>query len=832
MHTFNLIIVLLLGCETEIKNTPVEPSDEITVYTDSDGDGYISDEDCDDMDAGIHPGVEEICDGLDNNCDGQIDEGVTLTFYLDADEDGFGDPNTQEQRCEQGIDTVPNNNDCDDTNPEIYPGVEEICDGLDNNCDGDIDEDIGDLYYLDADEDGFGDPNTTVYSCDGTSSLGLLVDDNLDCDDNNNQSHPLATEYCDEIDNNCDGQVDETGTISFYLDNDGDGYGDANTSVLACSPPENYIEQSGDCDDTNSNIAPDQVESCDNIDNNCNGWIDDADPSLQGGTTYYLDADGDGFGTPNISQVACVAPSQFVTNSTDCNDLSVTANPSATEVCDGIDNDCDGDLDDNDSSIDITTQSTAYIDQDGDGYGSSTTVTACLLPSNTVENSADCNDADPQLSPSTVWYLDADNDGFGGSNTINSCLQPAGYVSQSNDCNDQDANLTPTTQWYFDGDGDGYGAGTALIQCTQPNNYVLNADDCNNVQPLAWNNAPEICDGIDNDCDGDLDEGVTPAWYFDGDGDGYGDDAAVIYACTAPSSYYVEQGGDCDDGDPLYSPGNSAGCDNRDLNCDGLIDNDADGDGYSDASCGGLDCDDADPNAIPEVGGGCALGNSCLEILESGMNISDIYLIDPDGFSYGEPPFETYCDMVTDGGGWTQIAYVFRGDLESYNTDYSDIFSSIQRGLLGSGSYKVDASMLLLDSTEFRYSEPYDYSNLVDSTQNAWYSDISCVISTPVLNNILNPGIANQPGANIDCTNLNTGNLSTTAIKMNYQGWPGSWYPTRLWVGNIDDNGNNGQYHGNYVSDGVATWSNISGTAGVYYGPANRYNTSVAFWVR
>ena len=832
MYRNTLIMTLLLGCKTEVKNTPVEPSDEITVYTDSDGDGYISDEDCDDMDPNIHPGVTEVCDGLDNNCDGDIDEDVTLTFYLDADEDGFGDPDTPEQRCEQGLDTVPNNNDCDDSNPNIYPGVDEVCDGLDNNCDGGIDENIGDLYFLDADEDGFGDPDTTVYSCDGTSTLGLLVDDNQDCDDNNNQSNPLAIEYCDAIDNNCDGQIDESGSNTYYLDNDEDGYGDPDNNILACSPPENYVEQVGDCDDTNSSIAPNQTETCDGIDNNCNGWIDDADPSLQGATTYYLDADGDGFGNANISQMACSAPTQFVTDLTDCNDLFASANPNATEVCDGIDNDCDGDVDDNDSSIAVSTQLTAYIDQDDDGYGSNTSVTACALPSNTVGNNADCDDNNAQLSPSTLWYLDADNDGFGGSNTINSCLQPAGYVAQSNDCNDNDAELTPTTQWYFDGDGDGYGAGNPLIQCSQPNNYVLNAEDCNNIQPLAWNNAPEVCDGIDNNCDGDVDEDVTPAWYFDGDGDGYGDDAAVIYACTAPSSYYVEQGGDCDDGDSEYSPGNSAGCDNRDLNCDGLIDNDTDGDGYSDAACGGLDCDDADPNTIPEVGGGCALGTSCVEILESGSNNSDVYLIDPDGFNYGQPPFEAYCDMVTDGGGWTQIAYVYRGDLEGYNTDYSDVFSNIERGLLGGGSYKVDASMLLLDSAEFRYSEPYDYTNLADSTQNAWYSDISCIITTPVLNNILNPGIANQPGANIDCTNLNTGNLSATAIKMNYQGWPGSWYPTRLWVGNVDDNGNNGQYHGNYVTDGIATWSNISGTAGVYYGPANRYNTSVAFWVR
>jgi large repetitive protein len=829
---FPILTSIFIGCDTDINTKVIEPSDDIVVSTDADSDGYVGEDDCDDSDPNIHPGVEEVCDGLDNNCDGSIDEGVTLTFYLDADEDGFGDPSVSEERCEQGIDSVPNNNDCDDADPNIHPGIEEVCNGIDDDCDDAIDDGIGSMYYLDADEDGFGDLNIEILSCDGTSDVGQLVNNADDCNDQNQMVYPNAPEYCDQIDNDCNGSIDEAGTNTYFQDADGDGFGDDTSTVVSCTQPENHVTIGGDCDDGNVDTHPNAIETCDGIDNNCNEWTDDADPGLQGGSTYYLDADADGFGNLSMSQTSCVQPSNYVTNSDDCNDLSAIANPNATEVCDTIDNDCDGQIDDADSSIDTNTQSTAFIDNDGDGYGGNTTITACSLPSNATTDNSDCDDTDASISPTSMWYFDGDGDGFGGTSFVLSCVQPTGYVTESTDCNDADAALHPNTAWYFDGDGDGYGSGSALVQCSEPNNYVLNNDDCNNIQPLAWTGAVEACDGIDNNCDGQVDEGVTPAWYFDGDGDGYGEDSAVIYSCIAPSNVYVENGGDCDNTSSEFSPGNPVGCDGRDLNCDGQIDNDSDGDGFSDFTCGGADCEDGDINLTPELGGGCPMGRTCSEILDDGHNTNAVYLIDPDGINYGKAPVEAYCDMGTDGGGWTQIAYVFRSEYESYNTDYGAVFSDINRGTLGLGSYKLDASDLILDAVEFRYSEPSDYTGLNDSTQNVWYADIGCTITSDVLYNILNPGIANQPGADVNCVNLNTNTPSSTAIKMNYQGWTGTWSPTRLWVGNIDDNGNNGQYHGNYVSDGIATWSNVSGTVGVYYGPTGQNYTSVAFWVR
>ena len=96
---------------------------EVVQALDGDGDGFLSTEDCNDLDATINPAAEELCDSLDNNCDGQIDEDVTTLYYLDADNDGFGDPEVSEESCEARDRFVANGNDCDDTNAERYPGV-------------------------------------------------------------------------------------------------------------------------------------------------------------------------------------------------------------------------------------------------------------------------------------------------------------------------------------------------------------------------------------------------------------------------------------------------------------------------------------------------------------------------------------------------------------------------------------------------------------------------------------------------------------------------------------------------------------------------------------
>ncbi|HMA04714.1 MAG TPA: putative metal-binding motif-containing protein, partial [Methanomicrobiales archaeon] len=222
------------------------PPDE----ADADGDGYRGcDGDCDDADPSIHPGATETCNGIDDDCDGQIDEGAALTYYLDADGDGYGGMETV-QACGAPTGYVETPGDCDDANPSVYPGAVELCDGLDTNCDGKLS-----AGEADADGDGF-------RVCDG------------DCDDTNSAVHPGASEICDGLDNDCDGEVDEGVRLSFYRDADGDGYGSRET-LQDCSAPTGYAAVSGDCDDLNPAIYPGAAEVCDGKDNDCDVIVDE-----------------------------------------------------------------------------------------------------------------------------------------------------------------------------------------------------------------------------------------------------------------------------------------------------------------------------------------------------------------------------------------------------------------------------------------------------------------------------------------------------------------------------------------------------------------------------
>ncbi|MFZ5475315.1 MAG: putative metal-binding motif-containing protein [Myxococcota bacterium] len=107
---------------------------------DRDGDGYHADQDCDDEDPRVNPGATEVCDGVDDDCDGTVDEGVTVTSFADADGDGFGDPSSSVEACEVPAGYVPAASDCDDADAGVYPGAPERCDGRDEDCDGVVDE--------------------------------------------------------------------------------------------------------------------------------------------------------------------------------------------------------------------------------------------------------------------------------------------------------------------------------------------------------------------------------------------------------------------------------------------------------------------------------------------------------------------------------------------------------------------------------------------------------------------------------------------------------------------------------------------------------------------
>ena len=163
-----LPFVFFIGCYAESKFAPPDPTKNVD-STDLDGDGYTGAEDCDDQNPLINAGAQEICDGLDNDCDDVIDNGVLLTLFIDGDQDGFGDPNNSIESCTFENGYVDNSEDCDDSNISIHPNATEVCDELDNNCDGTIDEDTAfdaSTWYADNDNDSFGDPALSTLSCE------------------------------------------------------------------------------------------------------------------------------------------------------------------------------------------------------------------------------------------------------------------------------------------------------------------------------------------------------------------------------------------------------------------------------------------------------------------------------------------------------------------------------------------------------------------------------------------------------------------------------------------------------------------------------------------
>jgi hypothetical protein len=245
---------------------------------DEDNDGYRNDVDCDDNNPNINPGVMEICDGIDNDCSGVADDNITVySYYMDQDEDGFGDSNIQMDTCLliAPVGFVDNDLDCDDTNAAINPDAMEICDGIDNNCSGFVDDGLDIFtYFLDADQDGFGNAAIKLDTC-LTVAPGNYVANALDCDDTNAAINPDAMEICDDIDNNCDGLIDEDLPLfTYYEDQDNDGFGDATKAIEICqeTAPIGFVANNTDCDDTNAGINPDAIDLADNgTDEDCSG---------------------------------------------------------------------------------------------------------------------------------------------------------------------------------------------------------------------------------------------------------------------------------------------------------------------------------------------------------------------------------------------------------------------------------------------------------------------------------------------------------------------------------------------------------------------------------
>jgi hypothetical protein len=599
-------------------NATVSITQATSWFQDSDGDGYgnpavttqacsapagyvANNTDCNDNNAAVYPGATEVCNGIDDDCDGLIDEGVLSTFYRDFDGDTYGNPSVITQACTAPAGYVANNTDCNDNNAAIHPGATEVCNGVDDDCDGLIDEGVLSTFYRDLDGDTYGNPSITTQAC---SAPAGYVANNTDCNDNNAAVYPGATEVCNGVDDDCDGLVDENGSTTFYFDGDGDTYGNPSVTTQACSAPAGYVANNTDCNDNNAAIYPGATEVCNGVDDDCDGQVDEGVLLI-----FYRDADGDGFGNLAVTTQACSAPTGYVNNYDDCDDTRNTVYPGATEVCNNIDDDCDG-------QIDEGVLLTFYRDADGDGFGNpSLTTQACSAPAGYVANNTDCNDANAAVYPGatevcngvdddcdgqidegvqSTFYRDADGDGFGNpSLTTQACSAPAGYVANNTDCNDANAAVYPgatevcnnidddcdgqidegvQSTFYRDADGDGFGNPSLTTQaCSAPTGYVANNTDCNDANAAVYPDATEVCNNIDDDCDGQIDENGPTTFYLDADGDGFGNANMPLQTCSAPPDY-VNNNTDCDDNNSDIYPGAPELCDGYDNDCDGITD--------------------------------------------------------------------------------------------------------------------------------------------------------------------------------------------------------------------------------------------------------------------
>ena len=797
-----LVLLPLLACRGEDKSI-TDTGAVIVTEIDADGDGFTAATDCNDSDPASNAGAIEICDGIDNNCDGVIDEGVTETAYPDEDGDGFGAADTPIEACAPPTGYVTTASDCDDADATVYPSALVVCDGVYNDCDGDTDEDDRVVWHADADGDGYGDPKQSVETCEVP---GGYVTDDSDCDDADAEVHPAAKEICDDLDNDCDDAIDEDVTTTFYVDADGDGAGTLDTTIQACETPDGYAADPSDCDDTDPAIhpgakesdctdptdyncdgsvgyadadadgyaaceecddldpavSPDAAEVCNGTDDDCDGWTDDEDPDVSGTSTWYLDFDGDGHGGVTYTTEACDAPSGYVATAGDCDDGDASVNPDAAESCDGADNDCDGLTDDDDPDLDVSTQATWYADADADGYGDAdTSALSCDAPSGYVEDDADCDDTADAAHPGgveicdgldndcdgavdgedaagvTVWYADDDGDGFGDADsTRTACDAPSGHVDDDSDCDDSDDAISPNapelcdgvdndcdgeideasaadvTTWYIDVDGDGYGVSTySLDACDQPTGYVGDTSDCDDGDADISPDAAEICDGVDNDCDGltddddgDLDTTTAEPWYADTDGDGHGDAAAAALACEPPSGTVTDDT-DCDDTDATVSPSEPEICDGLDNDCDGAADQGVTG---SDATCA---------------------ATACLEILNDGSSTGDgLYYLE--GISGSV--FEAWCDMSTDGGGWTLIGSVVNDGSRNWDSlaTWTDDSTFGDIATAQSADHKPDAFAeiagddLLVTTAEYAFAfdgvlDDADFATFIDGEYDA-----------------------------------------------------------------------------------------------------------------
>jgi hypothetical protein len=692
------------------------------VDEDDDADGVIDQLDCAPLDPLSNPDAAEICDGQDNDCDNSTDEGFPdqdedgMPDCLDDDGDGDGVLDIEDNcpliaNSEQGDQDGDGLGDlCDkDIDGDSIPDAVDNCMETSNPQQGDMDEDgLGDVCDDDTDGDGYvneedncplvANPGQEDADNDGTGD-GCEDDkdgdgwsDGEDCLPFDPDGNPGADEVCDGKDNDCDLMVDEG-----FVDSDADSLKDC---IDADDDNDGDLDGT-DCAPTNKLIHAGALEICDGLDNDCDDIIDgdlgsltcgkgvclhkvescedgelqDCDP-LEGIAIEIcdgLDNDCDGLTDEDLGSTSCGQGKCQHTVANCLDGEPVVCDPDdgqELETCDGIDNDCDLVVDEGFPDTDADGFKDC-IDKDDDGDGE-LDVFDCAPTDPDVHSQAaeKCNGLDDNCNDEVDEELGELVCGKGECfHTVPACVDgvvlgcdPFLGISEEvcdgkdNDCNGLTDEALGTTSC---------GLGVCAHELPACEAGVPVACD-----PLEGA-GDELCDGLDNDCDGDIDEGLDldedGVKSCDGDCDDEDpdnwdscdsckdEDQDTYYAGC--DSYTEIDGPDCNDESGDYYPGADLGCDGNDYDCDGKTDNDVDEDGFTDSACGGTDCADDNADIKPDPAGGCALGTSCKDIVDLELADGDgNYYIDSDGWDAGNPPAQVYCNMNLAGGGWQRIA--------------------------------------------------------------------------------------------------------------------------------------------------------------------------------
>jgi len=609
-----------LGAVSNIVNYsfPAHSLTALVIYTDSDGDGYSSETDCNDDDVSVNPGTSESCDGVDNDCNGDVDD---IPYFIDTDGDGYGNPAGGIIACNAPEGYVSDNSDCDDSNAFVSPVAEEICDdGLDNDCDGTAalcspanwyDGGDGSIWGFRlpvsiqagmtvADLDNFplllkiDDPEHPVFTqarADGDDivfidSQGVKLDHELEKFASASGELvawvrvPVLTASGDTIymyygnDNAMNQQNTQSVWDGNYImiqhlsETSGRHYDStANGNNSSLTVPVNVMTQGGtataktggadEFDGIDDSITVTDADSLDNIIDPVNkiagpitigAWIKPEGNLAAywqkgimskkggGGKGYRIVFDHNSNCYSNSIEVTygngslCSAADSIVLNQwqhiayvydSANHFLYINGEPSLPAASyiptsnENVTNDLligkwgnsfEGFIDE--VRISNIARSAEWIQAEYKNQNS---------PENYV-----------QFAAQEIFCTDIDGDGYA----------PDGGLCGVMDCNDSDVTINPATVWYKDTDDDGYSDGTAQVQCLRPFGYKLSTEltavsgDLNDNSPDSYPGAVEICDGLDNNYDGQIDEG------FDTDGDGY-----------------TTCGGDCDDNNAAINPG-------------------------------------------------------------------------------------------------------------------------------------------------------------------------------------------------------------------------------------------------------------------------------------